>query len=103
MYPAQSTTVNLNRGQISSEAGDRWDGNLTGFRGEEEIAFDARPSVYTFKVHANRERPRVEQPGEGRRVVTSAYPGGLSRTPRMSQPRAFWIRVVQPWPNFPLS
>lgn len=25
----------------------RWDKNLTGFRGEEEIAFDARPAVYT--------------------------------------------------------
>lgn len=33
----------------SSEAGDRWDKNLTGFRGEEEIAFDARPAVYTLK------------------------------------------------------
>jgi hypothetical protein len=32
---------------VSSEAGDRWDKNLTGFRGEEEIAFDARPFVYT--------------------------------------------------------
>lgn len=31
----------------SSEAGDRWDKNLTGFRGEMEIAFDARPFVYT--------------------------------------------------------
>ena len=35
------------RVDVSSEAGDRWDKNLTGFRGEEEIAFDARPSVYT--------------------------------------------------------
>ena len=33
----------------SSEAGDRWDKNLTGFRGEEEIAFDARPAVYSGK------------------------------------------------------
>jgi hypothetical protein len=31
----------------SSEAGDRWDKNLTGFRGEMELAFDARPFVYT--------------------------------------------------------
>lgn len=31
----------------SSEAGTRWDKNETGFRGEEEIAFDARPAVYT--------------------------------------------------------
>jgi hypothetical protein len=31
---------------VSSEAGDRWDKNLTGFRGEEEIAFDARHAVY---------------------------------------------------------
>ena len=30
----------------SSEAGDRWDKNLTGFRGEEEMGFDARPTVY---------------------------------------------------------
>lgn len=31
----------------SSEAGERWDKNLTGFRGEEEIAFNAQPAVYT--------------------------------------------------------
>lgn len=30
----------------SSEAGERWDRNLTGFRGEEEIGFNAQPSVY---------------------------------------------------------
>jgi HK97 family phage major capsid protein len=35
------------RVDVSSEAGTRWDKNLTGFRGEEEIAFDARPFVYT--------------------------------------------------------
>jgi len=35
------------RVDVSTEAGDRWDKNLTGFRGEEEIAFDARPYVYT--------------------------------------------------------
>lgn len=35
------------RVDVSSEAGTRWDKNLTGFRGEEEIAFDARPAVYT--------------------------------------------------------
>jgi HK97 family phage major capsid protein len=29
----------------SSEAGDRWDKNLTGFRAEEEMGFDARPYV----------------------------------------------------------
>jgi HK97 family phage major capsid protein len=34
------------RVDTSSEAGDRWDKNLTGFRGESEIAFDARPAVY---------------------------------------------------------
>jgi HK97 family phage major capsid protein len=37
------------RVDTSSEAGDRWDKNLTGFRGEEEIAFDARPAVYAGK------------------------------------------------------
>ena len=37
------------RVDTSSEAGDRWDKNLTGFRGEEEIAFDARPAVYSRK------------------------------------------------------
>jgi hypothetical protein len=37
------------RVDTSSEAGDRWDKNLTGFRGEEEIAFDARPAVYALK------------------------------------------------------
>lgn len=35
------------RVDVSTEAGTRWDTNLTGFRGEEEIAFDARPTVYT--------------------------------------------------------
>ena len=35
------------RVDVSDQAGDRWDKNLTGFRGEEEIAFDARPFVYT--------------------------------------------------------
>jgi HK97 family phage major capsid protein len=35
------------RVDVSSEAGTRWDYNLTGFRGEEEIAFDARPADYT--------------------------------------------------------
>jgi hypothetical protein len=29
----------------SSEAGDRWDKNLTGFRFEEDIAFNADPYV----------------------------------------------------------
>ena len=37
------------RVDVSSEAGDRWDKNLTGFRGESEVAFDARPAVYTGK------------------------------------------------------
>lgn len=30
----------------SDQAGTRWDTNLTGFRGEEEMGFDARPVVY---------------------------------------------------------
>lgn len=30
----------------SSVAGTRWDANVTGFRGEEEMGFDARPTVY---------------------------------------------------------
>lgn len=30
----------------SDQAGERWDKNLTGFRGEEEMGFDARPAVY---------------------------------------------------------
>lgn len=30
----------------SDVAGTRWDTNLTGFRGEEELGFDARPAVY---------------------------------------------------------
>jgi HK97 family phage major capsid protein len=30
----------------SDVAGTRWDTNLTGFRGEEEMGFDARPTVY---------------------------------------------------------
>jgi HK97 family phage major capsid protein len=48
----QYKAANFFRGQgyrvdTSDQAGDRWDKNLTGFRGEEEIAFDARPYVYT--------------------------------------------------------
>jgi HK97 family phage major capsid protein len=31
----------------SSVAGTRWDANVTGFRGEEEMGFDARPAVYS--------------------------------------------------------
>ena len=31
----------------SNVAGDRWDKNLIGFRGEEEMGFDARPAVYS--------------------------------------------------------
>ena len=31
----------------SSVAGTRWDANVTGFRGEEELGFDARPAVYS--------------------------------------------------------
>jgi HK97 family phage major capsid protein len=30
----------------SDQAGNRWDTNVTGFRGEEEMGFDARPAVY---------------------------------------------------------
>jgi hypothetical protein len=30
---------------VSTEAGDRWDKNLTGFRAEEDIAFNADPYV----------------------------------------------------------
>ena len=30
----------------TDQAGDRWDKNLIGFRGEMEIAFDARPAVF---------------------------------------------------------
>jgi len=33
------------RVDVSTEAGDRWDKNLTGFRGEEEFAFNADPYV----------------------------------------------------------
>ena len=33
------------RVDVSSEAGDRWDKNLTGFRAEEEIGFNADPYV----------------------------------------------------------
>lgn len=34
------------RVDTSDQAGTRWDYNLTGFRGEEEMGFDARPPVY---------------------------------------------------------
>lgn len=35
---------------VSTEAGTRWDRNITGFRAEEEIAFNADPYVLTGKV-----------------------------------------------------
>ena len=35
---------------VSDEAGTRWDRNITGFRAEEEIAFNADPYVLTGKV-----------------------------------------------------
>lgn len=35
------------RVDTSSVAGTRWDYNVTGFRGEEEMGFDARPVVYS--------------------------------------------------------
>jgi HK97 family phage major capsid protein len=35
------------RVDTSTEAGDRWDKNLTGFRGEEEIAFNPQGAVFT--------------------------------------------------------
>jgi HK97 family phage major capsid protein len=41
VYTGQSYRVDT-----SSEAGERFDKNLTGFRGEEELGFDARPAVY---------------------------------------------------------
>lgn len=34
------------RVDTSTEAGDRWDKNLIGYRGEEEMGLDARPAVY---------------------------------------------------------
>ncbi len=36
----------------SDVAGSRWDTNLTGFRGEEEMGFDARPAVYAGYAQA---------------------------------------------------
>lgn len=36
----------------SDQAGTRWDTNLTGFRGEEEMGFDARPAVYAGHFQA---------------------------------------------------
>ena len=41
LYFGQSYRVDT-----SDQAGTRWDYNLTGFRGEEEMGFDARPPVY---------------------------------------------------------
>ena len=35
------------RVESSSVAGTRWDANITGFRGEEEMGLDARPAVYS--------------------------------------------------------
>lgn len=52
MVVGEYSTALFFRGQsyrvdTSDQAGTRWDKNQTGFRGEEEIAFDARPFVYT--------------------------------------------------------
>jgi HK97 family phage major capsid protein len=41
LYLGQSYRVDS-----SDQAGSRWDLNITGFRGEEEMGFDARPAVY---------------------------------------------------------
>jgi HK97 family phage major capsid protein len=38
------------RVDTSSQAGTRWDANVTGFRGEMELGFDARPAVYAGAV-----------------------------------------------------
>ena len=35
---------------VSSEAGSRFDQNVTGFRAEEEFAFNAEPYVHTGRV-----------------------------------------------------
>lgn len=45
MYFGQSLTI-----QVSSEGGNRFDQNVTGFRAEEEFAFDALPYVATGMV-----------------------------------------------------
>lgn len=44
---AQLFTGDEYRVDVSDEAGTRWDTNLTGFRAEEEIAFNADPYVLT--------------------------------------------------------
>jgi HK97 family phage major capsid protein len=50
------TEVDIFTGQefridVSSEAGTRFDQNVTGFRAEEEFAFNAEPAVNTGRVH----------------------------------------------------
>jgi HK97 family phage major capsid protein len=45
IYTGQGFTID-----VSSEAGDRFDKNITGFRAEEEFAFNAEPGVRTGKV-----------------------------------------------------
>lgn len=44
---AELFTGETYRVDVSDQAGDRWDKNLTGFRGEEEIGFNADPYVAT--------------------------------------------------------
>jgi hypothetical protein len=44
---AELFTGDQYRVDVSEEAGERWDRNLTGFRGEEEIGFNADPYVTT--------------------------------------------------------
>jgi hypothetical protein len=58
---------------VSSEAGSRFDQNVTGFRGEEEFGFNATPYVATGKfVKILGLRPRPHGPGM---AVSAAIPG----------------------------
>ena len=45
MSDLYSNSINTDVSMLT-QAGTRWDTNLTGFRGEEEMGFDARPAVY---------------------------------------------------------
>jgi len=45
LYFGQDYTID-----VSSEAGSRFDQNVTGYRGEEEMGFNAEPAVRTGRV-----------------------------------------------------
>ena len=63
---------------VSSEAGNRFDQNVTGFRAEEEFGFNATPLCRDRQV---REDPRAVVPNMTR--PRSGYPAGAFSVPAL--------------------